>query len=158
MQPWENWLASPTPLKARPVNDTQLAGLINKIDYRQDGYKIELFGRNVRIVFHHLDPFTRLPDVGYSGTAVIPESATRADVLRTVFGLFTSLAEQEAREAFWVDGSQPFSPHTEYYAMIEAGRHIQGRPFIPARRNHYAADRQLADEKEEAREDDNSAA
>lgn len=145
MRPWENWLASPTPLKARPVNDAELAALIDKIDYRQDGYKIELSGRNVRIAFHRLDAFTRLPDVGHSGTAAIPEDATKADVLRAVFGLFKALAEHEAREAFWVDGSQPFSPHIEYYAMIGAGRHIQGRPFIPARRN-IDADRTTARE------------
>lgn len=101
--------------------------VIRSITYKP-GYKVHLRpDRTVQVSFERPDVFTGKIGTGWGGTAKIADDATKADVARTIFGLFRALEEHECREWFKVAGVQVFSPHIEFDALIEAGRHIQGQ-------------------------------
>lgn len=109
------------------MDSIELHDLINRISYKP-GYHLVLAGRILQASFEREDTYTGEPGVGFGSPVAIPADAEPGDVVRTAFGLFKAIEEHECREWFRVDGVQPFSPHIELDAMLDAGRHIQGHP------------------------------
>jgi hypothetical protein len=73
------------------------------------------------------DVITGEMGTGYGGKAYLSPYATDSELVQTVFGLYKSYVEHEARETFQYKGRRVFGPHIDVTALWEIARRVDVR-------------------------------
>jgi hypothetical protein len=73
------------------------------------------------------DAITGEMGVGRGGKAYLSQYATDNELVQTVFGLYKSYWEHEARETFTWRGRRVFGPHIDTAALWEIARRVDVR-------------------------------
>lgn len=79
---------------------------------------------------HRRDTFTGEMGVGYGGKAYLSPHASDSELVQTVFGLYKSFWEHEARETFKWRGRRVFGPHIATEALWDVARRVDIRKPI----------------------------
>ena len=74
-----------------------------------------------------MDVITKEMGWGYGGKAYLSPHATDSELLQTVFGLYKSYWEHEARENFQWQGVRIYGPHVDARELLKAARHVDVR-------------------------------
>lgn len=73
------------------------------------------------------DTITKEMGYGFGGKAYLSEHATDSELIQTIFGLYKSYWEHEARETFIWRGRRPFGPHISTEALWSVARKVDVR-------------------------------
>lgn len=73
------------------------------------------------------DVITEKYGYGYGGKAYLSPHATESELVGTVFGLYKSYWEHEARESFLWDGRRIYGPHISVNALWQVAQHVDVR-------------------------------
>lgn len=74
-----------------------------------------------------IDAITGKEGTGRGGKAYLSPHATDSELFQTMFGLYKSYWEHEARETFTLDGLRPFGPHISTEALLTVSRRVDVR-------------------------------
>ena len=80
-----------------------------------------------QIKFWRKDVITKEMGWGYGGKAYLSPHATRNELVQTIFGLYKSYWEHEARESFLYRGRRVFGPHMDVDAVWTVARKVDVR-------------------------------
>ena len=80
-----------------------------------------------QIKFYRPDAFTKVMEWGYGGKAYLSPHATRNELVQTLFGLYKSFWEHEARESFLYRGRRVFGPHMDVDEVWTVARKVDVR-------------------------------
>ena len=83
-----------------------------------------------QIACWRMDTFTGEMGYGYGGKAYLSPHASDSELVQTVFGLYKSFWEHEARETFKWRGRRVFGPHIATEALWEVARRVDIRKPI----------------------------
>lgn len=84
-----------------------------------------------QIACYRKDTFTGEMGWGYGGKAYLSEHSSDSELVQTVFGLYKSFFEHEARETFKWNGRRVFGPHISTEALWEVARRVDVRKPRP---------------------------
>lgn len=105
----------------RIVGDIELAenfGIVVGFDENRYYLQIRCLRRDV---------ITGEADYGYGGKAYLSPHATDSELVGTVFALYKSYVEHEARETFTWQGRRVYGPHISVEALWEVARRVDVR-------------------------------
>lgn len=92
------------------IRDTELGVSGLEVHYRRDG-----LGRD--LLWIHSTQLS--PEIANGRTWVLPDDATKSDIVRTIFLALQTWVEHELREGFTYRGVQVMDPHADYDRMVE---------------------------------------
>lgn len=84
----------------------------------------------LQIACWRMDTFTGEYGFGYGGKAYLSPYASDSELVQTVFGLYKSFWEHEARETFKWRDRRVFGPHIATEALWEVARRVDIRKPI----------------------------
>jgi hypothetical protein len=80
-----------------------------------------------QITCYRKDVITDEWGTGHGGKAYLSEHATDSELVGTVFALYKSYVEHEARETFTWQGRRVYGPHMDVDALWEVARRVDIR-------------------------------
>jgi hypothetical protein len=80
-----------------------------------------------QIECYRKDAITGEMGMGYGGKAYLSEHMTDSELVQTIFGIYKSYWEHEARETFQWNGRRVFGPHIATEALWEIARRVDVR-------------------------------
>jgi len=96
-----------------------------------DGFTLRIGRDDTRFYFQiecwRKDAITGQFGYGYGGKAYLSPHATESELVATVFGLYKSYVEHEARETFTWQGRRVYGPHIDVNALWEVARRVDVR-------------------------------